>query len=245
MIALAAVAGLANVLGALLVVGRRRAPASLDRFLAFGAGFLLAVALLEVIPEALEAGNGVAPWVVAGFMVPYFTERLFLHRHLHHHGGEGEDPCCPPPARAGWAAAAMGGMALHTFLDGVSVSAGLAGNLATAVSVFAAVLLHKVPDGLVIAALVMGSGGGRGRALAAAAGLGVATLAGAVFTATYLGWAQGVVPGLLAFAAGVFIYVAASDLIPEVRHSRERGLPAFLVLGIATAFLVLRFLASD
>ncbi len=244
----AVAAGLANVAGGLLVVGRRGMPASLDRLLAFGAGFLLAVALLEMIPEALEAAPDNVAYVLGGFVTLYLTERFFLNRHLHHHG-EGRDPCCPlPAARPGLALATLTGMSLHTFFDGVSVSAGFAADLATAVAVFAAVLLHKVPDGLVIASVTLAAGGGRHLALLAAAWLGVATVVGAVLTSSYLSGASGmdraVAPALLAFSAGIFIYVAASDLIPEVNRSRDRRLPLFLLLGILVALLLLRVVLS-
>lgn len=245
---LAAAAGLAaagNLVGGLAVVARRGWSArALERFLAFSAGFLLSAAVIEILPESLGERPGNAVWAVAGFLMLHLVERLMTHRHVHHHGEVGAG-CCPDrgnPVRI-WGYLALFGMAVHTFFDGVSIAAGFTRDLRTALLVCAAVLLHKLPDGLVAASLVLAAGGGRARALTAAGVLGLATLAGSAVTwmvATAGGAADA--SAILAFSAGLFVYVAASDLVPEVNRSRDLLLSGFLVLGIVVFLAAAAFL---
>lgn len=243
-------AGLANLAGAVFVLARRRWPiGALDRFLAFSAGFLLAVAFLELIPEALEAGEENVGFILVGFVTLYVVERFFLHRHVHH-GGDADDNCCPPPADEGktFGLIALIGMSLHTFFDGVSITAGFAVDVPTALIIFLAVLMHKIPDGLVIASLMLAAGEGRGRAYLAAVLLAISTVAGSVAAWFFLGdaavagraAAETVAAAMLAFSAGIFLYVAASDLIPEVKRSRDRLLPTYLILGILFSYVLIR-----
>lgn len=247
----AVAAGLANLAGAVFVLARRRWHiASLDRFLAFSAGFLMAVALLELVPESLAAGEGNVSFILLGFIALYLVERFFLHRHVHH-GGDADDHCCPPPADQGktFGLTALIGMSLHTFFDGVSITAGFAVDVPTALLIFLAVLLHKIPDGLVIASLMLAAGEGRGRAYLAAVLLALSTVAGSIAAWFFMGDAvagrapvEAVAAAMLAFSAGIFLYVAASDLIPEVKRSRDRLLPAYLVLGILFSYALIRSL---
>lgn len=247
-------AGLANLAGAVFVLARRHWHlAALDRFLAFSAGFLIAVALLELVPESLEAGEGNVKFILLGFIALYLVERFFLHRHVHH-GGDADDHCCPPPAAdrgKAFGLTALAGMALHTFFDGISISAGFAVDVPTALLIFLAVLMHKVPDGLVIASLMLAAGAGRGRAYLAAVLLALSTVLGSIAAWFFLGdaavagreAAEAVAAAMLAFSAGIFLYVAASDLIPEVKRSRDRLLPTYLVLGILFSYTIIQVIA--
>ncbi len=248
LVAAASLAALGNLAGGLAVVARRRwSPRALERFLAFSAGFLLSAAILEVLPESLGERPGNALYAVGGFLALHLVERLMTHRHVHHHGDVGGG-CCPEdasPART-WGYLALLGMAVHTFFDGVSIAAGFTRNLETALLVCAAVLLHKLPDGLVAASLVLAAGAGRAQAMAAAGALGLATLAGSAVTwaAAASGGGPADTGAILAFSAGLFIYVAASDLVPEVNRSRDLFLSGFLVLGILGFLVAAEFLGS-
>ncbi len=107
---------------------------------------------------------------------------------------------------------------MHTLFDGVAIAAGFMIGPSLGVLLSVAVCLHKVPEGVTIASIMLAGGQSRATAIGAGALLGVLTIAGAVATrfvaAHHVGYA-------LALSAGVTIYVAASDLIPEV--NREGG----------------------
>ncbi|MBI4638991.1 MAG: ZIP family metal transporter, partial [Candidatus Rokubacteria bacterium] len=113
---------------------------------------------------------------------------------------------------------ALLGLGVHTLFDGVAIAAGFMIGPELGALLFIAVLLHKLPEGFTIASIMLAGGHSRAWALAAAGALGVFTLLGALFTGVF---AEGHVGYALALSAGVTIYVAASDLIPEV--NREGG----------------------
>ena len=107
---------------------------------------------------------------------------------------------------------------MHTFFDGVAIAAGFMIGPALGALLSIAVVLHKVPEGFTIASVMLAGGHSPAAALGAGATLGVLTLAGAIATGFV---AEHHVGYALAVSAGVTIYVAASDLIPEV--NREGG----------------------
>ncbi len=221
-ILLATLAALGNLAGGFLVIARRRWSQTMLRvFVAVGAGFLLCVALLRMLPRALEVDPARAlPLVVAG----YFLTHLFEHglvRHFHFGEEVHADVVHAHPS-----AAAVVGLGLHSFFDGVSIAAGYHFGPALGWIVFLGIALHKLPEGFTIASIVRASGGSSRRALAAAAAVGVACLAGATLMAGRTDWAgEG-----LALATGVTLYVAATDLVPEVNKEVGHHL-AFTVLG--------------
>jgi ZIP family zinc transporter/zinc and cadmium transporter len=121
---------------------------------------------------------------------------------------------------------ALAGLCIHTFFDGVAIASGFLVSRPLGFVLFAAVLLHKLPEGFAVGSLMLASGASRRAALLASAVLGLATVAGTLF----LGAFSGIVGQALALSAGVTIYVAASDLIPEVNKERSWGV-ALAVFG--------------
>jgi len=117
---------------------------------------------------------------------------------------------------AGWLAVV--GLGVHTLFDGVAIAAGFMVSPTLGGVLFLAVVVHKVPEGFTIASIMLAGGYSRAAAVGAGAALGVLTLAGAVLTGIV---AERHVGYALALSAGVTIYIAASDLIPEV--NREGG----------------------
>ena len=96
---------------------------------------------------------------------------------------------------------------------------------------FLAILLHKIPEGVTVASIMLASGNSRRRALAAVGALGLSTVLGVLLTEQVAPLAR----HGLAISAGVTIYVAASNLIPEVQKGRKRA-PALAVLAGASLF---------
>jgi zinc and cadmium transporter len=228
LLALGAATG--NLVGALAVVrAERRSLAAIQMSLAFGAGFMLALVLVGVLPEVFAGTNRAA----AGMLV--LLGYLFVHvaQHVitpHFHFGEETHPV---PSSAGYSA--LVGLTLHAFFDGVAIASGFLVSWPLGVLFFLAILLHKLPEGVTVASLMLASGQGRRPALVAGAVLGIATIAGALLTEAVAALAR----YGLALAAGVTLYVAASNLVPEVQASRAlRITGAFL--GGAAALLLLR-----
>lgn len=197
-------------------------------FVAVGAGFLLSVAFLRMLPEALALEP---TWALPLVVVGYFVTHIFEHALVpHFHFGE-EVHAEVVHGRS--SLAAVGGLGLHSFFDGVSIAAGYHVSPVLGWLVFVAISLHKLPEGFTIASIVLAAGGHRRQALAASALVGATCLLGAALLAGRPEWAG---PGL-AIATGVTIYVAATDLIPEVNKEVGRHL-AFTVLAGVALYLV-------
>jgi zinc transporter ZupT len=219
-------AALGNVIGAVAVVqGERRSLRFIEACLAFGAGFMLAVALLGVLPEVLRASAGGAVFVLVGYLAVHLAQHVLT---PHFHFGEETHRV----SRAAGVSALLG-LSLHTFFDGVAIASGFLVSGRLGVLLFLAVLLHKLPEGVTIASVVVAGGQGRRQALGAATILGGATVLGVLLTEQVAPLAQ----HGLALSAGVTLYVAASDLVPEFQGKRG-GLAAAAFFGGALAFFL-------
>jgi len=228
-----ALSALGVLAGAAAVVGRRRASlVVIDHGLAFGAGFMIAVVIGGVLPEVYEGGSPAAPlFVLAGFLAVHLAQHVVI---PHFHFGE-ETHAVPPAAGM----SALVGLSLHTFFDGVAIASGFLVSPELGAMLALAVLLHKVPEGVAISSLMLAAGQARRRAFAAAGVLGAATIAGVLVT----GLAAPLARHGLAVSAGMTLYVAASNLIPEFQAKRGWGRP-LAFFGGALALLALRQLLA-
>ena len=201
----AVVAAAANVAGAATVVSRRSwSRATLELMIAFSAGFLVSVALADLAPEAIaRGGEGAGVVMLAGFVLVHLTQHALVH---HFHFGEETHPVAHQVGPS-----ALVGLLLHTFVDGVAIASAFAVNATLGLFVFTAIVLHKLPEGLAISSLFLAAGYSRLASLGAATALGVATIVGVLAT-----HAIGPLAHYgLALSAGVTLYVAGSNLIPE------------------------------
>lgn len=232
----------ADLVGGFFVIRRHWSREYLKYFIALGAGFMLAVALLEMVPESLRLAS-VQPYaiyprdvglateaaevlllVLAGYLLVHFFEHTLA---PHFHFGEETHTEAMTATHVGYTAVL--GLAIHTFFDGVAISSGLLVSRSLGVLIFVAIFLHKIPEGFTVASLMLASGQGKRRAFYSSAVLGAATLVG---VALMLVWRAHV--GIaLPVSAGVTLYVAASDLIPEVNHEPGAKMALLVFLGVA------------
>ncbi len=230
----ALVAALGNVLGALAVTRRAARELKLiEHFVAFGAGFMLAVAIVEILPEALARSGRVAPaLVLAGYLAVHLTQHTLT---PHFHFGEETHAVSSVAGTS-----ALVGLLLHTFFDGVAIASAFLVRPDLGMMVFVAIFLHKLPEVATISSLVLAGGRTGGRAVGAAALLGVATVLGVLLTdqVAFL------VRHGLAISAGVTLYVAASNLVPEFQGKRGWRLPAAFFLGAVVFFVTKTILDS-
>src|SRR2546421_2868818 len=172
----ALVAALGNVIGALAVTRRAaRGLAVIEHFVAFGAGFMLAVALIELLPEAFARSGPSAPaLVLAGYLAVHLTQHTLT---PHFHFGE-ETHAVNRLAGT----SALVGLLLHTFFDGVAIASAFLVRPALGMMVFIAIFLHKLPEGVTVSSLIMAGGRAGGGAVGAAARRGGAALGGGGLT---------------------------------------------------------------
>lgn len=234
---LGAVAAGATHLGGLLITRRNWSAIYLKYFVALGAGFMLAAAFLEMIPESLHlAGEVALVWVLAGYLIVHFFEHT-LAPHFHF----GEETHLEEMAHAHAGYAALLGLGIHAFFDGVAIGSGFVVSPWLGGVVFLAVFLHKLPEGFTVASLMLASGQGKRVAQWSAAALGAATLAGVLL----MNLLRGQVGYALPLSAGVTIYVAASDLMPEVNKEPGIRMAVVVFIGVFLMFALHYFFAME
>ena len=237
---LAAVLGLiaaaGNLLGGYFVVRREWPRQYLQYFLALGSGYMLAVVLVEILPESVRlAGQDAFFYLLIGFfLIHLFEHTIAPHFHF------GEETHNEEFERRHARSAVLLGLGIHAFFDGVAIAAGLLISTWLGAVVFIAVFLHKLPEGFTVASMVLASGQSRGNAIRAAATLGGSTLLGVALTSIFAGQLRYALP----LAGGVTLYVAGTDLLPEVNRE-PNWRKAFLVfLGVAILLILRKFLGG-
>jgi len=209
----------------------------LHLILGFSAGAVLGVAFFDLLPEAISLGAArfepafILSVVAAGFVAYMFLDRLFI---AHCREGEESGGCLNKNHRGRLGA---GSLSFHSFLDGAAIGLAFKVSAAAGLVVTAAVLVHDFSDGVNTVGLILKAGGRKREALgwlsldAAAPVLGVVS--------TFLFSVSEVMLGLLlALFGGFFLYIGASELLPESHH-RHPTLWTTLttVLGIAVLYL--------
>lgn len=226
---------LATFLGGALALKLRD---QLHIILGFSAGAVVAVAFFDLIPEALELANAHEPSVVLsvvalGFLLYLVLDRVIL---LHDHGHDHHDVSAETRGEM-----RAGSLSIHSFLDGVGIGLAFQVSPAVGIIVAAAVLAHDFSDGINTVNVVIRGGGERmsamrwliADALAPVLGI-IATFFFSVPTTT-LGF-------LLALFAGFFLYIGASDLIPESHHQHPKFMTtAMTVLGMGVLYIAIHF----
>ena len=241
---------LANLVGGALVVVPRRlrqSATSIRYFLALGAGFMLGAVFIEILPEIMEtwlagegggspdgAGATSMALVLGGYLVVHLCENSFA-THLQSIPTAGDFDGTTVYA-------ALGGLSLHTFFDGVTIATGFLVDFSFGLLVFLAVLLHKIPEGMTAASVMLVGGRNAGAAMLATAIVAGTTLLGVLAVTLLPLDTATIVKYALPFSAGVTLYIAASDLIPELnhRHRRDFAAPLFVILGVSLFYLLHR-----
>jgi zinc transporter ZupT len=212
-IAIACAASLATFAGGLFAVALRD---RLHLVLGFSAGAVVGVAFFDLMPEALDVGRNIEPRVLLattalGFFFYVLLDRLVT-RHTH-----AESPA--DRERRGWIGA--GSLSFHSFLDGLAIGVAFQAGEAIGVVVAVAVVVHDFSDGLNTVNVVVKNGGGRNMALRWLIVDSIAPILGAV-TSMVLVFPDGLIAMVLALFSGFFLYIGASDLLPESHHAHPR-----------------------
>ncbi|HEX8287986.1 MAG TPA: ZIP family metal transporter [Pyrinomonadaceae bacterium] len=244
-------AAFANILGGLILFPsqiHKNYKKSLKYLLALGAGFMLAVTFFEILPKTILIWQKINPNESEDLAVPmilllggYLLTQFFEHTvapHIH----LGEEVHSDHLISSRSAYTAIGGLLIHTFFDGVSIAAASQIDLKVGFLVFIAVFLHKFPEGFTIASMILAAGKGFKEVLIATSLIGLTTFVGVLlfyFIGANIGFS---VAYALPLASGVTLYVAASDLIPEVNHhGGKRPLVSFAVFAGVALFFTLHY----
>lgn len=223
-------AAAANIFGGAVIVQKNWQRAYLRYFVALGAGFMLATALVEMVPESLAlGGRKAALLVLGGYLLVHFFEHTIT-PHFHY----GEETHSDEYVHSHRRVSVLFGLIIHTFFDGIAITAGFLVSSWLGWIIFLAVFLHKIPEGFTVTSVMLASGLSKVRSWFASVLLGIATVAGVLTMAI----GQHAVSYGLPIAAGVTIYVAASDLIPEVNREPGVKMAVVVFIGVAVLFLL-------
>ena len=201
----------------------------------YAVGALLGVALIELLPQAVAtlSPRRVFATLLAGILTFFVLEKLALWRHSHTHECEAQHTTGP---------LVLVGDAAHNFMDGAVIGAAVFTSVPVAISTAVAVLAHEIPHEVGDFAILLHSGYSRGRALAYNALAEAAGLVGAAAAYVFLDSVPRLAPYFLAFATASFLYVAMSDLIPDLHRGSLDDNAARQVLlvsaGIGTVLLL-------
>jgi len=203
----------------------------------FSAGALLGVALFELIPESLELASAVGRQAVAGVIAVGFAGYMLLDRTVAPHGDKG------PRTKKLWHRGVVGAasLAAHSFLDGFAIGLGFKVSAAVGAIVAAAVLAHDFSDGINTISVILRNKGDNRSAFRWLLIDAAAPVAGAASTLV-LPIQQDILGLILALFAGSFLYLSASDLLPESYHDHPTGgTTAMTVLGLLAVYAAVRF----
>jgi len=227
-------AALANSVGGLILVQRKWDRRYLKLFVALGSGFMLSTAILEMVPESihLSATYGTL-LILCGYCLVHFFEHI-LTAHFHF----GEETHNEEFLHAHKSYTVMLALLVHALFDGIAIGSGFLVSRSLGILIFLAIFLHKIPEGFTVGSVMLASGKSKLTAFNAAAGLGAATVLGVIGMHAL----HSLVAIGLPLSAGVTIYVAATDLVPEV--NREPGITTALTFfaGVLAAFGLERWL---
>lgn len=181
--------------------------------ISYAVGTLLGVALLVLLPEALNHMSSEATLgsLLAGIMLFFILEKLVLWRHCHTHDCEVHGMAAP---------LVLVGDAFHNFLDGVAIGTAVLTSVPLGISTALAVTTHEIPQEVGDFAILLDAGFSRRKALSLNVLSGLSAVVGATLAIVAVDWMPGLSPYILSLSAAGFLYIAMADLIPDLHRGR-------------------------
>lgn len=241
-----------SLIGGVLLLWREKFALKISHYLSsFAAGALLGTAFLDLLPEGLEYAEELGTeinifwWAILGFLTFFLLERLI---HLHHHYGHSKNHQQQDEqlSKKSLVSLIVLGDGAHNFIDGVMIAATFMVSVPLGIATAIAVAAHEIPQEIGDFGIMLHKGVKRAKVLWLNILSAVTALIGAILTYLIGESIQQFMPMLLSLAAGFFIYIAASDLIPEI-HKEEKNKvamleSAILILGVLVVWLGIKLL---
>ena len=221
-----------SLIGGIVLLFKEKLALRISHLLfSFAAGTLLGTAFFDLLPEAASNASkniNIFLWVLIGFLFFFLIER-FIHWFHHHHEHSSEEGQIKPTV-----ALITSGDSIHNFIDGIAIAASFLVNIPLGIITALAVAAHEIPQEIGDFSILLHKGVDRKKVLLLNLLSSLAAIVGAVLTFFMADFVTGLLPGFLSVTAGFFIYIAASDLIPEIHHENRKG---FAVIETALLFL--------
>jgi zinc and cadmium transporter len=206
--------------------------------IAFAAGTILATTFLELLPEAIARGDESIFLIILGGLVIFFLLEDFV-LHFHHTELQTNRLKSAVPLF-------LVSDAVHNFIDGVVISAAFLTDPKLGLVVAVATFLHELPQEIGDFAVLLSIGYSRVKTFWFHFSTALTTFAGAVLTFYFFKHSTGLLGPLLALAAGMFLYIASADILPELTHDDHKSIrwqiAGLFLLGILVVFLLIKFI---
>ncbi len=230
---------IASIVGGIVPLLFRPTHRRMQLAISFVGGVMVGVAILDLIPEALEAGDShqVMCWLLAGFLTLFLLER-FLPSHCHDVADDQHGSPCEHEHRLTGAGAFVG-LTIHSLLAGIALGAAwVLGGLPIALGVFVAIVLHKPFDALTLIALLRVGSTSRAKLIVINVMYALTVPCGVLIFMIGGTTSPEAMSAAIAFSAGMFLCISLSDLLPELHfHGHDRfSLTISLLLGLAVAW---------
>lgn len=234
-----------SLVGGILLLSKEKFAIKISHYLAsFAAGALLGTAFFDLLPEAAhegeEIGVDIFTWVLLGILIFFLLER-FIHWFHHHH----EHPKNSEKKKTVVPLVVLGD-SVHNFIDGVVIAASFLISIPLGVTTALAVAAHEIPQEIGDFGILLHRGLSRKRVLVINLLSSLTALVGAGLTFLLGSSLEGLLPIFLALTAGFFIYIAASDLIPEIHNEDVRKVALIetilLLVGVLVIYIAVTLL---
>lgn len=191
-----------------------------------GAGLLLSITLFHMLPQAAgDSSQPLMPFVMVGYLFLFAIDIWGNQRAEEQERGKSDG--------------AIIGFVIHAFTEGVSLAAAFQVSPQLGVSLLIALFFHKVPEGITMASLLLALTNRRSTAFLGSVLLGVATLAGVLVALLAKRFVSDAITNpMIAFSAGVFLYVSTSHLVPYIRRSKNMRAGLYFFGAILAYMLV-------
>lgn len=228
------------LIGGFILLAHKTFALKISHFLAsFAAGVLLGTAFLDLLPEALHDAQArdvnIFFWALFGIIVFFLIERAihWFHHHQEYHQDVKESKSTVPLI--------IISDTVHNFIDGVVIAATFMISIPLGVVTAFAVTAHEIPQEIGDFGLLLHKGLRRKKIILLNVASAAVSLVGAIFTYSLGNVLEPYIPIFLAITAGFFIYIATSDLIPEIHYERRKGFALvesiLLILGIVVIYI--------
>ncbi len=229
------IVSLISLIGAItLSIKRERLKKGLIYLVSIAAGTLFGGALLHLLPEIVEEYGfdlGVSSFILLGIVLFFVLEKI-IHWH-HHHTVSSEESVHP------FSIMILVGDALHNFLDGLIIGATYLISIPAGIATTIAVALHEIPQEISDFGVLLHGGFSVPRALLLNFGSALFAVVGAVIALTLNSYVKGIGFFITAIAIGAFIYIAGSDLIPELHKHPETKASVLQLIAFVLGILIM------
>jgi zinc and cadmium transporter len=216
-----------------------------ERMVSLSVGIMLSTSLLHALPEAFESHvdpRGLFATLLGGLLAFFVLEKVALLRHSHHHEGDGHHHHhghdAQQAGKAGWMILIGDGM--HNFTDGILIAAAFLANPQLGIVTGVAIIAHEIPQEIGDFIVLLNAGFSRARAYVFNLLCSMLAVGGGLLGYYTLDKASGLIPYVLVFASSGFIYIAVSDLMPQMqrRATVRDTIPQLLLIGLGVVIVL-------